>query len=309
MKSLSRAPRVLVAAAALLLGALYVTPLWSIRLIAPQYPEGLGLIIRLSTITGAKEHDLQSINSLNHYIGMRAIEPDAIPELRLMPWIVAGLIAFGLMAALMGRRRVLVAWVATFAAAGVGGMYDFWRWGYDYGHNLDAGQAIIVVPGMTYQPPLLGSKQLLNFTATSWPALGGWIAGVALLCAATAVYLAFAGQIKRRAVTAGALATSMACAAPAPMIHFGTDLCAECHMVIADQRFGAVLVTTTGKTLTFDSIECMRAHRAKTGDERLRQTMVVVASAPGALVAESEARLVSDGELRPPMGNTYALAR
>ena len=28
---------------------------------------------------------------------------------------------------------------------------------------------------MTYQPPLLGGKELLNFYATSWPASGGWI--------------------------------------------------------------------------------------------------------------------------------------
>jgi hypothetical protein len=33
--------------------------------------------------------------------------------------------------------------------------------------------AIIKVPGMSYQPPLIGSKQLLNFRATSYPASGG----------------------------------------------------------------------------------------------------------------------------------------
>jgi copper chaperone NosL len=34
---------------------------------------------------------------------------------------------------------------------------------------------------MTYQPPLIGSKQLLNFHATSWPAAGGWVAILVLL--------------------------------------------------------------------------------------------------------------------------------
>ena len=28
---------------------------------------------------------------------------------------------------------------------------------------------------MSYQPPVIGSKQLLNFHATSWPDIGGWI--------------------------------------------------------------------------------------------------------------------------------------
>jgi copper chaperone NosL len=35
--------------------------------------------------------------------------------------------------------------------------------------------ASIKIPGMTYQPPLIGSKQLLNFTATSMPDIGGWV--------------------------------------------------------------------------------------------------------------------------------------
>ena len=68
------------------------------------------------------------------------------------------------------------------------GLYDYWRWGYDYGHNLDARTAIIKIPGMTYQPPLIGSKQLLNFTATSWPASGGWALVIASGLVAFAVW-------------------------------------------------------------------------------------------------------------------------
>ncbi|PKL76634.1 MAG: hypothetical protein CVV27_09240, partial [Candidatus Melainabacteria bacterium HGW-Melainabacteria-1] len=45
-------------------------PLWEVRLGAPQYPEGLGLRIHAHTVTGIKEHDLDNINGLNHYIGM-----------------------------------------------------------------------------------------------------------------------------------------------------------------------------------------------------------------------------------------------
>ena len=188
MTRLSRLSRVMTLAAALLLGGLYVAPLWSIRLLAPQYPEGLGMLIRLNAIDGVKENDLHSINALNHYIGMRPIEASAIPELRYMPWIVAGLIVTGVLVALIGRRRLLAAWVTSFAALGVTGLYDFWRWGYTYGHNLDA-DAIITVPGMTYQPPLIGTKQLLNFTATSWPAIGSLILGVAFVLAAYAIFI------------------------------------------------------------------------------------------------------------------------
>jgi len=49
-----------------------------------------------------------------------------------------------------------------FVLFGIIAMVDFWRWEYDYGHDLDPNAAIIV-PGMAYQPPLIGFKQLLNF--------------------------------------------------------------------------------------------------------------------------------------------------
>jgi copper chaperone NosL len=69
------------------------------------------------------------------------------------------------------------------------GVADFWRWEYDYGHDLDFENAIITIPGMSYQPPLIGSKQIANFVATSLPGPGGWAAGVAFLLVAAAVVL------------------------------------------------------------------------------------------------------------------------
>ncbi|MEX2180731.1 MAG: hypothetical protein WD771_01690 [Gemmatimonadaceae bacterium] len=181
----SRARWVVLVATALM-ATVYVLPLWRVGLVAPQYPEGLGMLIRVNGVDGFKPNDLGNINNLNHYIGMKAIEPDAIPELRWMPWIVAGLIAGGLTVAALGRRVPLYVWGGTLALLLVAGLYDYWRWGYDYGHNLDYENAIIKIPGMTYQPPLIGSKTLLNFRATSWPASGG----IALSLAAALVAFA-----------------------------------------------------------------------------------------------------------------------
>lgn len=169
MRPLSRA---LVVLAVLLIGVAYVRPLWHIALEAPQYPEGLGMYIWADKITGEKPQDLASINGLNHYIGMKEIVPESIPELRLMPYLLGGLAALGILAAATGSRKVLAAWVVLFALLAVAGLADFWKWGYEYGHELDP-TAAIKVPGMAYQPPVIGSKQLLNFRATSWPALGG----------------------------------------------------------------------------------------------------------------------------------------
>ena len=177
---MTRWVRMLLALAALGLVTSYVAPLWHIALKAPQYPEGLGMYIWSSKITG----ELRSINGLNHYIGMKQIHPEAIPELRLMPQIVAGLVVLGLMAAAWGRRAGLYVWTTLLVIGSLVGLADFWRWGYDYGHNLDP-EAAIRIPGMSYQPPLIGPKQLLNFQATSWPALAGWAAVGAVMLAMT----------------------------------------------------------------------------------------------------------------------------
>ena len=172
--------RLTVGFAAVLLVLLYIFPIWKISLDAPQYPEGLGMYIRINDVSGVQKGNLESINGLNHYIGMKEITPDSIPELRIMPWIVAGLMVVGLIAAATGRRQILYVWVGLFLLVAIAGLIDFYLWGYDYGHNLDVERAIIKVPGMTYQPPLVGVKQLLNIRAASWPWVGGWAAFASL---------------------------------------------------------------------------------------------------------------------------------
>jgi hypothetical protein len=166
--------RTILVIASLTLGLAFVLPLWAVYLSAPQYPEGLGMLIRVNDIGGLKPNDLSNINNLNHYIGMKRIEPDSINELRIMPYVVGSLMVLGLAAAAIGRRWMARAWVLVFAAVAIVGLADFYKWEYDYGHDLDFENAIIKVPGMNYQPPLIGTKQLLNFRATSLPAAGGY---------------------------------------------------------------------------------------------------------------------------------------
>ena len=200
---MNRLSRALVVAAALAVATMLVTPLWTVHLGAPQYPEGLGMTIHINTVRGASEFDLMKINQLNHYIGMKVISPDAIPELKVMPWIVAALAVAGLAVAAAGRRRWLMVWLGAFALFGAVGIADFWRWEYDYGHDLDFENAIIKVPGMTYQPPLIGTKQLLNFTATSWPSTGAIAAGLAILLGAAALVVSAPRAPRRQSKTLG----------------------------------------------------------------------------------------------------------
>jgi copper chaperone NosL len=187
--------RVLLALASALLLLALPLPLWRIELIAPQYPEGLGMDIHARTVRGATEHDLDNINNLNHYIGMKTIEPEEIAELRVIPWLIGGLAVFGFIVAAVNKRTLLTVWLVAFGILGVVGLWDFWHWEYEYGHDLDFEHAIIKVPGMTYQPPLIGSKQLLNFTATSWPGTGAMVLGVAFLLGVAAII------VRKRAAT------------------------------------------------------------------------------------------------------------
>lgn len=178
MKPLKPISRALIAIAALLMISAYFVPLWQILMWAPQYPEGLEMDIWINNITG----DVKIISALNHYIGMKHIEVEMFPEFTYMIYIVGFLIAFGLVTALLNKRVVLWIFVLLLVATGVAALVDFWLWGYDYGHNLDP-TAAIIVPGMSYQPPLIGTKQLLNFTAFSGPDIGGWIFMVSALLA------------------------------------------------------------------------------------------------------------------------------
>ena len=216
---MTRNARALMALAALLMIGAFALPLWHIRLLAPQYPEGLGLFIHVNTVRGAGPNDLHNINGLNHYIGMKAIDPEAIPVLHVMPWVLGALIAGGLLVALVGRRKLLVAWLGAYATAALLGLFEFWKWERDYGRNLDFENAIIKVPGMTYEPPIIGAKQLLNFTAISLPAAGAILLGVAFLLAAYSLFVSVraARAARTEAERAGGAAAEITMAAATPV--------------------------------------------------------------------------------------------
>ena len=137
---------------------------------APQYPEGLYLQIHADRFSG----DTEKINGLNHYIGMATIHDDMFPEFTYLPKLIMALAAFGVLAAIWGKRQGLFAGLVALTAFGLWALYDMWKWGYSYGHDLDP-RAAIKVEGMAYQPPLIGHKQLLNFDAWSTPDIGGWV--------------------------------------------------------------------------------------------------------------------------------------
>ena len=173
--------------AALMLLGLYFMPFWTINMSAPQYPEGIGMYIHIDDVTGHNRHDLQSINTLNHYIGMAEIHAEDFPEFDIMPWVIGFLIGLGLIAATTGSMKLVITWLVLMVILGIAGLVDFYMWGHDYGHNLSP-DAPIKVPGMSYQPPLIGCKQLLNINACSWPYTGSIFIGISFVMAAGVVW-------------------------------------------------------------------------------------------------------------------------
>lgn len=170
------------------LAAVFLFPLWRITLEAAQFPGGLQLDIWVNKLSGSSEHIIQNINILNHYIGMKFIEEDSIPELKYFSYIIYAMLGLGVVTILIRRSTGYLVWCCMLLVLGGLGIYDFYLWLYDYGHNLDP-KAPISIPGMTYQPPLFGGKSLLNFYAMSYPNWGSFFLGMAIVFSFLAFWL------------------------------------------------------------------------------------------------------------------------
>jgi len=150
-------------------GMLWLFPMWRIDLAAPQYPEGIFMNIWINRVSG----DVEIINGLNHYIGMATIHNEDFKEFIYLPIALVTYCILGLIVFFWNKKIGYFVWTGIFLLIAGISMYDFWKWEYDYGHNLDP-NAPIKVPGMAYQPPLIGYKKMLNFEALSQPDIGGW---------------------------------------------------------------------------------------------------------------------------------------
>ena len=174
-------------AAGLSLLLIFLFPLWKITLIAPQYPHGLKMYIWVNKFVGAEPGTIQNINILNHYIGMKPIEPDSIPELKYIKFILVAISGLAFLMAIFNKWQLNLIWVIIFTATIVLAFYDFYMWEYDYGHNLNP-DAEIRIEGMAFQPPLIGKKLILNFTAISSPGLGALFMILSVVSGSLAVF-------------------------------------------------------------------------------------------------------------------------
>lgn len=301
--------------------AVLVLPIWRIELSAPQYPEGLVLQIYSTHIGG----NVDVVNGLNHYIGMHTLHTRDFVEFIVLPYIIGGFAVLGFLVSVINRKKAFLAWIALFLLIAFTSMIDFYRWEYNYGHNLDP-NAPIQVPGMAYQPPLIGFKQLLNFGAYSIPDLGGWLfvlVGVVLVTLAILDYrpkqfsqpvtnrrkpdsASPAGHTLTVLILATAAAFSSCRQGPAP-IRLGQDYCVFCKMTFSDSRFGAEIITRKGRIYKFDDIHCLRG---AIGDNQPKRTDIsaiyLVDFEKGGWLKAQDAALLESETFRTPMGGNIA---
>ncbi len=169
--------RLTVAALIVPLGLAAATPLWTLEMQAPQYPDGLVLRIYSHTVEG----DVQEVNTLNHYIGMRPIDRASLSDLDWLPFALGAATLLLLRVAAIGDLRALVDAIALFSYFGLFAFARFAYALYVFGHNLDPHAPFRVEP---FTPVVLGEAVVANFTIRSLPAAGSfWLlsTGIGLL--------------------------------------------------------------------------------------------------------------------------------
>ncbi len=307
--------RSLVFVCGLCLIAVLFTPIWRIDLQAPQYPEGLKLYIHANKLTG----NVSIINGLNHYIGMKTLHEDDFKEFKILPTIIVLFSALFMITAIAGKRKWMNVLFLLFVFFGIVAMADFWRWEYEYGHNLNPNAAIII-PGMAYQPPLIGFKQLLNFGAYSIPATGGWIfvaAGFILMAC-----VAYEWRLARKKLVmnvgtplcfAGLVCVSMlaGCSLVPEPIQVGQDNCDFCKMKISDNRFGAEVITSKNKIYKFDDAHCVLAFvkSANMAKKEIASIYFTNFNEPHELIITDKVHFLQSPTFKSPMnGNIAAFA-
>jgi hypothetical protein len=165
-----RLPSIFLGLAALSLVISIFLPYWNLTLEAPQYPKGL----HVQTYVNRLEGDVQEIDGLNHYIGMRPLEEAAQLE-RSLSIILIGVTALLVVAGIFIHTK----WVVLLALPAL--LYpiifvaDMYFWLRNFGLNLDPTAALssYIEP---FVPTLLGEGLIGQFKTISSFGIGFYLA-------------------------------------------------------------------------------------------------------------------------------------
>lgn len=132
---------------------------------APQYPEGLNIIVYPNKLEG----EIDIINGLNHYIGMQQFSEANFPELGYLVYLIGGLAALTLLTAVIRHKKVLYGLISIFIIGGIAGVWDLYSSLKKYGTELSPDAPIEVDP---FVPPIIGENTLANFITHSYLGIG-----------------------------------------------------------------------------------------------------------------------------------------
>lgn len=146
----------------------YLQPMWSFKLEAPQYPQGLQLQVYMTGAAG----DVAEIDIINHYIGMQKLELAAQNEKELAPYALMGLSLIMLLLAYFPNRRFMrylsfAVLIFPFAFMGI-----FYLWLYRFGHDLNQTAPVQLTP---FTPTMLGTGMIGQFTTFALPGMGFYL--------------------------------------------------------------------------------------------------------------------------------------
>jgi len=184
-KSLNGWSRLLLLLAAVTVAAAVFFPLWKLHLVAPQYADGLDMVIYTYKLEGGglNGNDLDEINLLNHYIGMKPIHQADFTEMQVLPFMFGVFFLLALRAAVFGEMKAVVDLFMLAAYFGMFSIGTFYFRLYSYGHNLDS---TAPMPTQPFTPLIFGTQKIANFTQSSYPEMGTYLlwAFMAMLLAA-----------------------------------------------------------------------------------------------------------------------------
>ena len=176
-------PPLLLWTAAILIVVSVFFPFWSLVLHAPQYPGGLVVNAYINRLEG----DVQEIDGLNHYIGMRPLGEAAQLErsislfalIALALLVAAAIYIHSPWAALLSLPAIL------FPAVFLGDLY-FWL--NNFGQNLDPRAALsnAIEP---FTPTILGEGFIGQFRTVAYPDFGLLMTALASILIVVGLYL------------------------------------------------------------------------------------------------------------------------
>lgn len=90
----------------------------------------------------------------------------------------------------------------------------------------------------------------------------------------------------------------------------GKDVCEHCKMTIVDPKWGAQLITNTGKTYKYDVIECMILHEKTLDAKKIHSKWTINYLQNEQFIKVEDALYVRSLEFNSPMGlNAISLSK